>query len=381
MDADSKVLVIHSAVAPYRLPVFESLSKRCNLNVMFCEGVEEGRKWNPDLTQYAFDSAILPNIRIGPIVLNYTAVRDLLFAECDVYVIDGYDPYFVTILTCMLVAKIRRKPFVLWAEHIDTREFGARFSRSSWRKRIRMLLSAGFVNWYQGVVYQNVDRFVAFSKKAERYLTRRGVDKNRISTQIQVVPSSLLESSSGHTKRPQRTTDDKVTILSLGYLRWKKGIDVLIEAYKQVATTNTELIIAGSGPEEKRLKALAGDRNDIRFVGYVEEESKSEYYIDSDIFVLSTRRDPWGLVINEAMYYGLPVITTSAAGSEWIINGNGFVIKPDDSDALADRLERLINNKDMRQKMGRRSRNETEAFEPDTMADTILGAVCAAMGS
>jgi len=70
-----------------------------------------------------------------------------------------------------------------------------------------------------------------------------------------------------------------------------------------------------------------------------------EYYFSSDIFVLPTYDDPWGLVINEAMACGLPVITTTAAvASLDLVKDNDYVFKPKDTKALVDIIKKYIEN-------------------------------------
>jgi len=94
------------------------------------------------------------------------------------------------------------------------------------------------------------------------------------------------------------------------------------------------LKIMGIGEEEDKLKSLAIGEKNIVFLGYLEEEEKAKYYATTDIFVLPTLFDPWGLVINEAMYHGLPIITTSAAGATDLIRGNGIIVKAGDESQL-----------------------------------------------
>ena len=75
----------------------------------------------------------------------------------------------------------------------------------------------------------------------------------------------------------------------------------------------------------------------IHFVDFMPKKDLANYYKAADIFVLPTREDIWGLVVNEAMSYGLPVVTTNkcVAGSEMIVNGeNGYIVPVENSDAL-----------------------------------------------
>jgi glycosyltransferase involved in cell wall biosynthesis len=85
----------------------------------------------------------------------------------------------------------------------------------------------------------------------------------------------------------------------------------------------------------------------VHFISFKEKKELEEYYCASDIFVLPTREDIWGLVINEAMLYGLPIVTTNncLAGKEMIIDfENGFVVPVEDVETLQCRINYLIDN-------------------------------------
>jgi len=75
----------------------------------------------------------------------------------------------------------------------------------------------------------------------------------------------------------------------------------------------------------------------------------------ADMFVMPSFSDPWGLTINEAMAAGLPVITTTNVGAQELIQGNGFLIPPRNTEALKHALEHLLCNPELRQEMGWRS--------------------------
>lgn len=98
--------------------------------------------------------------------------------------------------------------------------------------------------------------------------------------------------------------------------------------------------------EEKHLK-------NVHFIGYIQKEQLKEYYMAADVFVHPTREDIWGLVINESMDYGLPVVTTDRciAGLELVQNGiNGFVVTVDSSEEIGKAIMLALDD---REKMGK----------------------------
>jgi glycosyltransferase involved in cell wall biosynthesis len=121
---------------------------------------------------------------------------------------------------------------------------------------------------------------------------------------------------------------------------------------------NIELTIAGDGPEEQALRALAkdfsiGDR--VRFLGYVANEDLRREYLEADLFVLPTLSEALGSVVLEAMSCGLPVIATDVGGiPEMIEDGvNGFLVPPGDAARLAQAISQLAANPLRRRAMRR----------------------------
>jgi glycosyltransferase involved in cell wall biosynthesis len=97
----------------------------------------------------------------------------------------------------------------------------------------------------------------------------------------------------------------------------------------------------------------------------------AKYYCAADVFCLPTREDIWGLVINEAMGYGLPVVTTDRciAGLEMIRNGeNGFLISSDDEKSLREKLMFILRDDVMCRKMGKHSLATVKEYTIEKMA-------------
>lgn len=125
--------------------------------------------------------------------------------------------------------------------------------------------------------------------------------------------------------------EDKIVVL-VGQFIYRKGIDTLIKAAPQLCNIGVYVIGGIPGDEYIQLKSKYNATN-VHFIGFKDKSELSKYYRAADAFVLPTREDIWGLVINEAMAYGLPVITTNkcVAGMEMIKEGvTGSIIETDD---------------------------------------------------
>ena len=113
-------------------------------------------------------------------------------------------------------------------------------------------------------------------------------------------------------KKPELTEKNRKNkkYLYVGRLIPCKNLDFLIDEFNK---NGRWLTIAGKGELEQQLKAKAKDN--IHFVGFVENEKLGTVYRDHDVFILPSRSEPWGLVVEEAVYFGLPVVVSDRVGS------------------------------------------------------------------
>ena len=331
----TKVFFNQNIISPYRLPLFEKLNEDYEVEVWFHRENSDERKWETELENYNFDSKILKNFQIGPITYNPGFFLKLLQKDFDVYLINENPSTFLSSFAVLAVAKLKKKPVIIWSETIDTEK--SKELPETLFKKIPVKVWRVFKETYRRILFKFSDRFVAFSKMAENFLTRRGVGKEKIEAQMQVMPEELLLETENH------NLDDKYseykTIFSLGYLEERKGVQDLIEAFKQVEGEKHRLVIAGTGPYEEELKKKAEEDKRIEFVGYLSEQEKANYFDMADVFVLPTHHDPWGLVVNEALHYNIPVITTEAAGAKSLLTQEK-IYKPGDTEELLKLLKK-----------------------------------------
>jgi glycosyltransferase involved in cell wall biosynthesis len=329
----TKLFFNQNIVSPYRLPLFQELNTEYEVSVWFHRKTSEDREWEAELEKYDFDYRVLNGKKIGPLTLNPGFSLRLLQENFDVYFINENPSTFLQSFAILLVAKLRRKPVVIWSETVDTEK--ARELPNSLLKKISVKLWRGFKETYRKILFRFSDRFVAFSQMAEEFLTDRGVPGDKIETQVQVMPEELLAEPENHNLDEKYS--GKKMILSLGYLEERKGVQDLIEAFKQIEDEDYRLVIAGTGPYEEELKQKASGDNRIEFPGYLSEQEKANYFDAADLFVLPTHHDPWGLVVNEALYYGTPVITTEAAGAKELLDEKN-IVKPGEPEGLPEKL-------------------------------------------
>ena len=157
-------------------------------------------------------------------------------------------------------------------------------------------------------------------------------------------------------------TDRPSIIFAAKLTRRKRPLDLLhavrrIEEKTHCAFT---LVIAGSGELEEELKAFCAKHSleNVIFPGFVNQSELPRLYAASDVFVLPSEHEPWGLAVNEAMCAGLPVVVSREVGCvpDLVENGvNGYTPAAGDIDALSTVLQTLIENEELRRQQGRAS--------------------------
>jgi len=172
--------------------------------------------------------------------------------------------------------------------------------------------------------------------------------------------------------------------LSVGRFVPKKNVDRLLKAYavcRRVMGELWGLVLCGGGDLEGDLRALA-DRlrlEGVRWPGFVQYPHLPKYYGLASAFVLSSTTEQWGLVVNEAMASGLPVLVSEKAGCRYDLvedGANGFLFDPFDVDDMGDAMRRMATVSDAdRAAMGRRSREIIARWGPERFAEGLWAAV------
>ena len=201
-------------------------------------------------------------------------------------------------------------------------------------------------------IWHRADRVVALSEGLRD--TARRTDSD---LPISVIPNGVetdlfrpAEPSDLHSEGPLR-------LVTVTRLVERKGLQHLLEAIALVRhEVDLRLVIAGTGNYEEDLRGLANElavSDIVEFLGYQPRESLPELYRDSDLFVLPSMAESFGLVFAEAMSSGLPVIGGRTGGvPELLGDENGILVEPGDVDGLATAIRDLAEDPEHRQSMG-----------------------------
>lgn len=168
---------------------------------------------------------------------------------------------------------------------------------------------------------------------------------------------------------------DSCNIISVGRLSKEKAFDDLLRLFKKVSIkhSNWHLNIVGDGMEKNDLLSLAkelklGDK--VTFHGYQDKDYINDLLLDSSIYVMTSKTESFGLVLIEAMSYGVPVLSyTSAQGANEIIDDgkDGFLIRNRSEDDMIDKIDLLINDEKLRKKMGKEARIKSKQYSKENV--------------
>ncbi|MCB9134149.1 MAG: glycosyltransferase [Anaerolineales bacterium] len=168
---------------------------------------------------------------------------------------------------------------------------------------------------------------------------------------------------------------DRPTLVFIGRHRYYKGLDTLIQAMPNL---NARLLVGGDGPMRAAWQTLAselGVSDRVRFLGEVSDDDLPGFFASGDVFVLpaNSRAEAFGKVLLEAMATGLPCVTTElGTGTSFVVQDGvtGFVVPPENPEALGAALRRLLEDVELRKTMGAGGRARVLAeFTPEKLLE------------
>jgi glycosyltransferase involved in cell wall biosynthesis len=372
----SKLAIVTEIIAPYRIPVFNALAKRSeiDLHVIFlAENDPNIRQWHVYKEEIEFRYQVLPSRRwrLGKhhLLLNRGLRSALNQAEPDVLLCGGYN--YLASWEAAYWAKAHKVPLLLWSESTaaDTRK---RYAPVERMKSHYLSMCKGFV--VPGIASAN-------------YLKSLGIPKHRIFAAPNAVDTERFSRLADESRlNPSHSADGPFLpsqyFLYVGRLIKAKGVFDLLDAYAQInesIRTKVGLVFVGDGKDASELMERASriKPGNICFPGFVHRDGLAQFYTRGNALILPTHSDPWGLVVNEAMSCGLPIIATDVAGcvSDLVRNDwNGFVIPPRNSRALAVAMTKLAIDPGLCRQMGLKSGERIKGYSPEAWAAGIVEA-------
>ncbi|MGB3904053.1 MAG: glycosyltransferase family 4 protein [Anaerolineae bacterium] len=377
-----RVMLMHDIMAPYRLALFQRLSQSPGLDlcVYFMRESAANRRWRVDHT-HQFKHKVLPGIALnfkGPdlftYIINPSVPLELLRNQYDAVVAHGWLNFAsqAAFLTC----KAGGIPYVLWA--------GSTINEPSWRRTVSLPLVK--------LMLRGADACISYGTRSKEYLIHLGAAEEKIFIAINTVDidhfrrGSTLSSAERAALKRELGVEGRKVILYTGQLIERKGLRYLIEAYGLLRgeRPDVSLLVVGYGPQEKELKELCAEQGteDVHFIGHLDVNEIPRYYGISDLYVLPSTEEVWGLVVNEAMACSLPVITTQRVGAsaDLVEDGvNGFVVREADARQLFEAMKRSVQDAELRRRMADASWERIRRFGLEASVEGFLSAIEYAM--
>lgn len=345
-----KVIILHNIISPIRVFLFNELNKYyknkgIEFKVFFLSVGDKNRNWKTDF-QINFDCEILDNfaLRIAGKDLNTffinPKIKEIIEKENPDKIISfGWDNWaaYVGAHWC----KKNKKTFTLWC--------GSTKYEKSWRRALLYPMVKYIIN--------RSEEFIAYGTRAKEYLISLGAKPEKIQIFYNTVDIDYFKQKSENFSEKEKIKlkeklgiETNKTILFSGQLIERKGIFELLKGFKNYQKNNrdTSLLIIGKGQEKGKMKELIKSQKikNVVFADFIQYDDLYKYYAISDLLILPSQEEVWGLVVNEAMACGLPVITTQETGSSVDLikeERSGYAILSNNPEAISKTIKKVFD--------------------------------------
>ncbi|MCY1689905.1 glycosyltransferase family 4 protein [Exiguobacterium sp. SL14] len=360
-----KILFITNIPSPYRIEFFNQLGEFVDLTVVFEAKKAEAIRfdWNvKDIRN--FNAIFLSENKIKERKINFKIFSVINNEKYDFIISTSYA--YMTELFAILYLQFKKIPYFL--------EIDGGFVKNE--SRLLFNLKKRLISKAEG--------YFSPSKDSDNYLTNYYADSQQIFRYpfTSLSRKDLLNNSKNHEnscefRKNLGVDNDSKVILFVGRFVDLKGIDVLLNSIVNIKTEKVTVIIVGGEAKDEYINIIKNIKNTkVIFKSFQSKLEIEKYYRIADLFVFPTRQDVWGLVVNEALSFGVPVITTNNCGSgkEIIKNGiNGYLIENENVNELTQRIDSFFSlSSGDRQKMKVNSLLSIKKYSIENMVEEHL---------
>lgn len=378
-----KVAVIWIDWYPYHVARFRGLESAPSLRgavagveLVGGVGVHKGLKFREELPADLWIETLMPEASwatASKTELARRVWRKLDELQPEVVLVPGY--YTLPAIAAALWARVHGRTSVLMTEST-----AADHARSWWKELPKKLALRALFDWA-----------VCGGKAHVAYLHQLGFAADRIAGCYDVVDNGLFRDGALALRGQRESAPvDGPFFLYVGRLAEEKNVAGLLASWTAYRTAGGTwpLVLCGDGPERAALAQTAAHTpfaQYVHFPGLKTSQQLLPFYAHAGAFVLPSTREPWGLVVNEAMAAELPVLVSDRCGCSFDLvedGANGFLFPPQDQAALQGHLHALeaMSGED-RARMGRRSGEILRHFSPEGFGKSIAGVLAARGGA
>ncbi len=293
---------------PYQICFFDELAKLFDLKVIYYAATESNRQWNFS-QQDEYEIKILKNNFIAHFFQKWIVdfhfswlIFSVALKDKSEYVIIGGGYWTPNSFISLLISKIRSKKIAYFSEAL----FVAKNKSLYVLKWLFLRIVSTCCNAIFCTGKKAAESFVKFKVYTPKFIIPYNINPDKF--------QKFDDDRLAFLKKIYKPNNE-VVILSSGSLIERKGMDILIEAFKKINLTNARLLIIGDGPYKEQLQKLVGTDKRIIFAGFQDPTQIPLFFRIADIFAFASRYDGWAVVINEAVAANLPIICSDQVGA------------------------------------------------------------------
>lgn len=357
-----KILFMTNVPSRYRVDFFNELGKYLDLTVIFENENSRIRSSSWKSNSFInFKAIFMKGIRYSAAQsISLDGVFHLQKNKYDLVIVGEYSS--PASMITMLYMKLKKIPFMI------STDGGFIAIGESYIKK-----------WIKTYFISLANAWLSTSDESSKYLCYYGADISKIykypfsSIRNDDIAKKCLTKQEKVELKEKLGVHYKTVFVSVGQFVHRKGYDLLIEAASRLNSSIGVYIIGGEPTEEYIALKDKYKADNVHFVGFLNKDRLANYYKLADAFVLPTREDIWGLVINEAMAFGLPVVTTNRclAGVEVLDNETGIIVDIENVDDLTQALITLSEKNFSETKILEKAQNYTI----ETMAESHVSII------
>ncbi len=373
MAGKIRCALLSEMLQPYRIPVFNRIAEddRIDFEVLLLSVREANREWEIEMENCRFKYRTLPSrdfyIRSLDWGLHFNRGVGRALDEIGPEVVVGTGYVSPAYLAGQKWAKRNGAGYVLWS--------GSTASTSR--------IGKGPLKWMKKRFVRNCEAYLSYGTDATKQLIALGADASRVVTGCNTVDIETFEERTETARNAPEFPDwrkgyPKHLILYIGQMIERKGVPDLIRAFQSIKARDLGLVLVGDGPERERYQREFEGVDRVYWEGYKQSRDLGPFLAAADVLVMPSRLELWGLVVNEAMASGLPVISTTCSGSttDLVEEGvTGYSFEAKDEMALATLLKSVADHPDRWAEMGGNARERVRKCGPREYADCFVESV------
>lgn len=356
-----KMLILSNFPAPYRVTVFKEISKEYDVDVYFGYTTDDNRS-----KDYTVSDSELKYTVLGTKEANKKFWKDIKnLKKYDIIL--AYDWYLPYVLKVVFKAYILKIPYVIncdgafLPDKTDIKQKIKDCIKSFVIRRARLCFASGeYAKQYFKYYKAQDDKIVGY---------------HFTSLEEKDIRKTLPTIQEKQTAKKELGLKNCTTFISVGQFIPRKGYDILLDAWGDLDENNQLIIIGGGRLEEEYYDIIRKKQyQNVIIERFKPKETIFRYYTAADVFVLPTREDIWGLVINEAMASCLPIVCSNkcVAGLEYIKNEeNGYIVSLDPKE-LHEKMKSLSVDPKLRASMGEKNWKKMSECTLEKIAENHL---------